>query len=55
VPTLVAGLVASVVGWAMDDLLQPFLGTSVTLILSFIGSTILFFALRKWLIDLRGR
>jgi hypothetical protein len=55
VPTLVAGLVASVAGWGMDDLLRPFLGRSLTLVLSFIGSTILFFAMRKWLIDLRGK
>jgi hypothetical protein len=39
----------------MDDLLKPVLGTGLTLVLSFIGSTILFFAMRKWLIDLRGK
>jgi hypothetical protein len=55
VPTLVAGLVASAAGWAMDDMLQPLLGTSPTLVLSFLGSTLLFFAMRKWLVDLRGR
>ena len=54
-PTLVAGLVASVAGWAMDDLLQPLLGTGLTLVLSFVCSTVIFFAMRKWLVDLRGR
>ena len=54
-PTLVAGLVASVAGWAMDDVLRPFLGTGLTLVLSFVCTTLLFLALRKWLVDLRGR
>ncbi len=54
-PTLVAGLVASVAGWAMDDALQPFLGVGVTLALSFVSTTVLFLVLRKWLVDLRGR
>ncbi len=54
-PSLVAGLVASVAGWAIDDALQPFLGTSLTLVLSFVATTLLFFVLRKWLVDLRGR
>jgi hypothetical protein len=55
VPTLVAGLIAAVAGWAMDGLLRPFLGTGLRLVLSFIGSTILFFAIRRWLVDLRGK
>ncbi len=54
-PTLVAGLVASVAGWAVDDALQPFLGTGLTFALSFVATTLLFFVLRKWLVDLRGR
>jgi hypothetical protein len=55
VPSLVAGLVASLAGWMIDDLLQPYLGTSATLVLSLVSSTLVFFVGRKWLIDLRGR
>jgi hypothetical protein len=55
VPSLVAGLVASLAGWVIDDLFQPHLGTGATLILSLLCSTVVFFAGRKWLIELRGR
>jgi hypothetical protein len=55
VPSLVAGLVASLSGWIVDDLFQPYLGTSATLVLSLVCSTLVFFVGRKWLIDLRGR
>jgi hypothetical protein len=55
VPSLVAGLVASLAGWMLDDLFQPYLGTGVTLVLSLACSTLVFFVGRKWLIDLRGR
>jgi hypothetical protein len=39
----------------VDGLLQPYLGTVPTLVLSFACSTIVFFAARRWLIELRGR
>jgi hypothetical protein len=54
VPSLLAGLVASVAGWMVGDLLQPYLGTGVTLVLSFVGSTVVFFLVRKWMVGLRG-
>jgi hypothetical protein len=47
--------VASLVGWLVDDLVQPFLGTGVTLVLSFVCSTVIFVVARRWLIELRGR
>jgi len=46
VPSLVAGLVASLAGWMIDDLFPPYMGT---------GATLVFFAGRKWSIDPRGR
>lgn len=45
---------ASVAGWIVDELLQPFLGIGPTLILSFACSAVVFFLARKWLIELRG-
>jgi hypothetical protein len=54
-PSLAAGLVASLAGWMIDDLLQAYLGTGVTLLLSFVASTLTFYFLRRWLIELRGR
>ncbi len=49
-----AGLVASLAGWAIDDLLQPYLGMGPTLLLSFASSTVIFFVARRWLAELRG-
>jgi hypothetical protein len=41
------------VGWVVDDVLGPLLGTGVTLFLSFLISTVAFFMARKWLKELR--
>ena len=48
-----AGFMAMLVGWAIDALLQPYLGTSATLLLSFVISTAAFFMARRWLNELR--
>jgi hypothetical protein len=55
VPSIGAGLAASLAGWMLDELLQPFLGTVATLLLSFAASTVVFFVARRWLRELRGR
>ncbi|HXH27760.1 MAG TPA: hypothetical protein VNL37_01875 [Candidatus Polarisedimenticolia bacterium] len=49
-----AGLAATVVGWLVDDLCQPYLGTGMTLMLSFVISTVAFFMVRRWLNELRN-
>lgn len=54
-PTLAAGLAASLAGWVLDDLFQPYLGMGVALVLSLVGSTSVFFYVRRWLVDLRGK
>jgi hypothetical protein len=41
------------VGWIVDDSLQPLLGTGVTLFVSFVVSTVVFFVVRNWLKRLR--
>jgi hypothetical protein len=55
VPSLGAAVVASVAGWVIASLVQPYLGTGAGLVLSFVLSTVAFFATRQWLRDLRGR
>jgi len=55
VPSLAAGLVASVAGWMIDDLVQPYLGVGARVVLSLVCTTVIFFVARKWLRDLRGR
>ena len=54
-PSLAAGLVASVAGWMIDDLVQPYLGVGARVVLSLVCTTVIFFVARKWLRDLRGR
>jgi hypothetical protein len=54
-PSLGAALAAMLAGWMIDAALEPFLGVSATLVLSFAASTVVFFAAKKWLSDLRGR
>jgi uncharacterized protein YybS (DUF2232 family) len=50
---IAAGLVAFMVGWVVDALLQPYLGPGATLILSMVISTVAFFMARRWLNELR--
>jgi hypothetical protein len=52
-PSLGAALVAMLAGWMIDDVCQPFLGLGPTLMLSFVGSSLVFFFARKWLKSLR--
>ncbi len=54
-PSLVAAAVASLAGWVLDDLIQPYLGMGVTLVLTLVVSTLIFFYVRRWLVDLRGK
>jgi hypothetical protein len=55
VASLYAGVLASVAGWIIGDLIQPYLGTATAFVLSFVGSLVVFFPARRWLINLRGR
>jgi uncharacterized membrane protein YdjX (TVP38/TMEM64 family) len=47
-------VIALLAGWIVDAMLDPLLGTGVTLVVSFVGSTVAFFVVRKWLKELRG-
>ena len=53
-PSIGTGVAATLAGSLVDALLQPFLGSGLTLILSFACSTWVFFLTRKWLIEIRG-
>jgi hypothetical protein len=53
--SLGAALVASLAGWVIDDLFQPYLGFGVTLVLSLVASSLAFFYARRWLLELRGQ
>ena len=46
----VAGMLA---GWIVDGILEPFLGSGPTLVISFLVSTLVFYLAYKFLKDLR--
>ena len=52
-PTIGAGVIALLAGWMIDAMLQPLFGTGPTLVVSFLGSSVLFYMARKWLRELR--
>ena len=54
-PSLAAAFTASLGGWIINELLEPYLGVGVTLVLSLVASTLIFYYTRRWLTDLRGR
>ena len=52
-PSLGGGVAALISGWMIDAACEPLLGVGPTLVLSFLGSTVVFFVVRNWLKDLR--
>ncbi len=53
-PTLMAGLVGSVVGWLIEDLTRPFLPLPIRAALGLAAAVAVFFPVRNWLRELRG-
>ncbi len=49
-----AGLVGSVVGWLVGDLVRPYLGIRLAALLSLAAAAAVFFPVRRWLRELRG-
>lgn len=52
-PYLGGAVAAMLVGFLVDDVLQPLLGTGFTLFVSFVASTLAFYYVRNWLKQLR--
>jgi uncharacterized membrane protein YeaQ/YmgE (transglycosylase-associated protein family) len=52
-PSMGGALAALLAGWMIDGMCQPILGVGVTLVLSFVGSTVAFFVVQRWLKSLR--
>ncbi len=53
-PTLMAGLLGSVVGGVLQEMLRPYLGVPLSALLGLIAFFGLFFPVRNWLRELRG-
>ena len=47
-------MAAMLAGWLIEAMLDPLLGTGLTLLVSLVGSSVAFFVARKWLRELRG-
>jgi len=54
-PYLGAAVAGMLAGWMIAGVLEPYLGVGLTLMLSFVGSTVVFYVVQKWLKDLRDR
>ncbi len=52
-PAIGASLAAIVAGWVIDGVFEPYLGVGMTLLLSFAGSTLVFFVALRRLKNLR--
>ncbi len=52
-PSIGAGVAATLAGFMIDGVFQPLLGTGPTLLLSFVVSTVVFFVVKRWLKNLR--
>jgi hypothetical protein len=55
VPSLAAALLASLAGWMISDMIQPYIGAGPAIIGSSVCSLVVYFAARRWLITLRGK
>jgi hypothetical protein len=52
-PTLMASVSGSVAGWLVGEALQPYLGVRGGAAVSLVTMGVVFWAVRKWLRDLR--
>ena len=53
VPSIGAALAATLAGWVIDELFEPYLGVASTLVISFAVSTVVFFVVQRRLKALR--
>jgi hypothetical protein len=52
-PSLAAAMVASIVSWMIDAVIEPYAGIGTRIVISLIDSTFVYFYARRWLINLR--
>ena len=53
-PTLLAGLLGSVLGVALEEMVRPYLGVPLSALVSLVVFFGVFFPVRNWLRELRG-
>jgi uncharacterized membrane protein YeaQ/YmgE (transglycosylase-associated protein family) len=55
VPSIAAAIIASLAGWILDALIEPFLGIAGRIFAGIVVSAFVYVYARNWLIQLRGR
>jgi hypothetical protein len=53
VPSLAASVIASLAGWVIDSLVEPFLGIGGRLLVGFVATVFIYVYARNWLLELR--
>jgi hypothetical protein len=53
VPSFAAAIIASLAGWVLDSLIEPFMDIGARIILGLIVSTYVYVYARNWLLRLR--
>ena len=52
-PSLAAAMIASIVSWMIDAVIEPYTGIGTRIFISLIDSTLVYVYARRWLINLR--
>jgi hypothetical protein len=52
-PSLAAALIASIGGWVIDALIEPFFGMEVRILVGLVDGILIYYYARRWLVNLR--
>ncbi len=52
-PSLAAALIASIGGWVIDALIEPFSGIGLRLVVGIVDGIVIYYYARRWLVSLR--
>lgn len=52
-PSIAAAIIASLVGWMIDAVIEPFMGIEARIFIGLITSTFIYYYARNWLRNLR--
>jgi len=52
-PSLAAALIASIAGWVIDALIEPFFGIEVRILVGIVDGILIYYYARRWMVNLR--
>jgi hypothetical protein len=53
VPSLAAAIIASLLGWIIDAIIEPFMGLGGRVFVGLVTGTLIYYYARNWLLKLR--